>query len=120
METPSGKRLLLVDDDHKILRTMHRLLYSTWEVEIASGVNEARAMLAERHYDVVLSDWDMPDGGGWAILEASSAPVVIHSGSDAKLINKICAGRNAGFVAKPAFVSDIDTALKVAIKSRQV
>lgn len=113
----NGSRLLVVDDDLKILRVAHRMLYADWEVETANSVPEALRMLSTRQYDVVLSDWDMPDGGGWAIVEGAKgkAPVVIHSGANPEVIKNIVGGKMAGFIAKPASLDGINAALTQAI-----
>jgi hypothetical protein len=63
----SGKspRVLLVDDEQDILELLEMtLLKMGLRVDKASNVREALAKLAERRYDLCLTDMRMPDGEG--------------------------------------------------------
>ncbi len=61
-------RILVIDDDPAMLRALARQL-NGHEVLTASGVGEARAILAgEDVPDVVLTDYFMPDGTGLDVL----------------------------------------------------
>ncbi len=60
-------RILLVDDDPGILHAFARQL-NGHEVLTALGVSEARAMLTG-DFDVVLTDYFMPDGNGGDVLQ---------------------------------------------------
>jgi len=61
-------RLLLVDDDVDQLAAMTGLLSECgFTVSTASSGTEAIALLGNHEYDVVLSDWQMPEGDGSAI-----------------------------------------------------
>lgn len=64
--SPSARRrVLLVDDEPLLLRSMKRLL-SMHAVTIAETVAEAKRILAASPdgFDVVIADLGMPDGGG--------------------------------------------------------
>jgi CheY-like chemotaxis protein len=66
--------LLVVDDDPTILRALDRLLKGDGhDVFFATSAREARAVLEERHIDVVLSDNHMPGETGLELLEALRA-----------------------------------------------
>ena len=54
-------RVLLVDDDPRILHAFTRQL-NGHEVKTASGFEEARAVLDGFHPDVVLTDYDLGNG----------------------------------------------------------
>ena len=72
-ETPApGPRLrmLLVDDEAPVLSSLGRLLESRYGVEVASGVDEGLARLAEERFDLVLCDVMMPAGGGERLYRA--------------------------------------------------
>lgn len=79
MHTDAPKpTVLIIDDEPAILRTLERLFTKAgWTVRTSP------APLAHAdgydHVDVVLSDLNTPDGGGWRVKEESSAPVVIYS-----------------------------------------
>ena len=76
------RRVLVVDDDPMIRRGNARVLKGLgWTV-----VEAGDPVQAIEHYpqvDVVLSDLEMPNGGGARVLQESPVPVVIHSGNDA-------------------------------------
>jgi DNA-binding NarL/FixJ family response regulator len=73
MSLTTTPRLLIIDD-----QTIHRLcarviLQHAWPgcvVEEAGSLSWARAFLAERHYDVMLLDLELPDGFGLDLLRA--------------------------------------------------
>lgn len=72
------KTILIVDDEPMVIRAVARVLRSRgFEVLSAADPIEARAHYAAA--DVVLSDWNMPNGGGQRVLDESPKPVVIHS-----------------------------------------
>ena len=71
MLAPAAPRFLVVDD-----QIVHRLcarviLQHAWPgcvVEEANSLRWARAFLAERHYDLMLLDFHLPDGIGIELL----------------------------------------------------
>jgi putative nucleotidyltransferase with HDIG domain len=65
------KRILFVDDEPQILDGLRDLLRRErreWEMEFALGGEEALRRLAERSYDVVVSDMRMPGMDGATLL----------------------------------------------------
>jgi CheY-like chemotaxis protein len=69
-------RILLVDDDPTIVRGLLRMLRRCrplLKVDTAASTSQALQALAEVSYDVVITDLQMPGGGGRAVLEALSA-----------------------------------------------
>jgi signal transduction histidine kinase len=62
-------RILIVDDDENVRESLHDELASPYEVETAAGGREALERLAQRVYDVVISDLRMPDVSGVEVLE---------------------------------------------------
>ncbi|MBL8348034.1 MAG: sigma-54-dependent Fis family transcriptional regulator [Rubrivivax sp.] len=70
----SPLRLLVVDDEPD-LRTLYELtlLREGYDVECAGGVDEAWAMLAERPYQLVITDMRLPDGSGLDLLHRMEA-----------------------------------------------
>lgn len=64
-------RILLVDDDPSVIRSLWRLLRQQrphFQVNAASSANQAIEALSELSYDVVVTDLQMPGGGGQAVL----------------------------------------------------
>ncbi len=60
------QRLLIVDDEPMVRESLSRMLSRTFEVEAASGVSDARLRTGGSHFDAVLCDVMMDDGGGEA------------------------------------------------------
>ncbi|MFD0668703.1 sigma-54-dependent transcriptional regulator [Ramlibacter sp. MAHUQ-53] len=65
---------VLVVDDEPDLRTLYELtlLREGYSVDAAATLEEARAMLAARRFDVVISDMRLPDGLGLSLLQEIS------------------------------------------------
>jgi signal transduction histidine kinase len=60
------QRLLLVDDDPIVRESLSRMLSKVFEVETASGVSDARRTIGGAHFDAILCDVMMDEGGGEA------------------------------------------------------
>jgi HD-like signal output (HDOD) protein len=65
------KRILFVDDDPNVLSGLRNVLRSKrreWDMDFANGPEEALAKVAERSFDVVVSDMRMPRMDGATLL----------------------------------------------------
>lgn len=81
-----SKKILIVEDD-SVMRVVLKEIFkfSQWEVEVASTGTEALDIVSKFSPDVILSDINMPDMDGLAMLEnlydkTSLVPVVFLSG----------------------------------------
>jgi signal transduction histidine kinase/CheY-like chemotaxis protein len=109
------RRVLLVDDDVVVARAVARALRSRADVETASGVVEAHEMLLARDFDVILSDLQMPAGGGRRLYEellARSADtarrVVFFSGGSPSAVDAaFIAQERIPLLAKPLVVDEL-------------
>jgi len=64
-------RVLLVDDEPAILKALRRMLPSPWEAVTAGNAGDAALLLAGPAFDVVITDFDMPDHkGAWLLRRA--------------------------------------------------
>ena len=69
-------RILLVDDDPGVIRGLWRMLrlcQPNLQINSAGSASQALAAIAELNYDVVITDLQMPGGGGRAVLEELAA-----------------------------------------------
>ncbi len=75
------RSLLLVEDDLRVRRALERTLASRFDLAVASGVDEALERIADQSFDLVLSDWKMPNGGGRRLYErmAEQRPELAHA-----------------------------------------
>jgi EAL domain-containing protein (putative c-di-GMP-specific phosphodiesterase class I) len=86
-ERPTKPRVLLVDDDAAVVRAHCRILAGpTYVVETAIDGKAAEQALASAHFDVILSDIDMPGMDGIQLLERVRSrdldvPVVLITGN---------------------------------------
>ncbi|MDX2051453.1 MAG: response regulator [Polyangiaceae bacterium] len=121
----SGKpQILAVDDDPLILRTLQRVLKATrpnWNITAAPSAATALQQLGVQHFDVLLTDLDMPGMRGEALLEAALAvhpnlTCVVHSGQIEGL-NPALRSKLAGIVGKPATMIELGEALDNAVSA---
>lgn len=74
-------KLLLVDDEPGIREGLAMLLrLRGHEVRTAATVAAGEAALADQDFDLVLTDWRLPDGVAAPLLAAATCPVVAISG----------------------------------------
>jgi signal transduction histidine kinase/CheY-like chemotaxis protein len=67
----SLQRMLVVDDEPNILRMVQNVLGPLGlDVETAGSAQVALQALQEKHFDLILSDWKMPDMNGQDFFEA--------------------------------------------------
>jgi CheY-like chemotaxis protein len=101
---PKG-RVLIVDDEPGIRRAFSRCLRALgWTVTEAEDPDAAASLYGG--VDVVLTDWDMPAGGGERVLREAGRPCVVQSGGEPPVPH----------LTKPAPVDSIDRALLQAMR----
>lgn len=65
------KRILFVDDEKNLLDSLKRSLrgfLSKWSMEFASSAKAAMDMLEKEKYDIIVSDYKMPEMNGLELL----------------------------------------------------
>lgn len=130
----SGIRMLLVDDDHDAASNLVRLLAKKFDasVETAGDVSAAREKLAGDPFDVIILDYQLPDGNGLDLLEEIAGaedhpPVVMVTGhGDESIASEAFRLKASGYVVKdqrlsamlPEAVSTAlnEVALRVAVE----
>lgn len=116
-------KLLLVDDDPAVIRAVWRVLRRhrpEYQVNTASGAVQALDALEELSYDVVITDLQMPGGGGSAVLDAlirlyPETARVVHSSQLESGDTFRCPVAHA-ILAKPANEAEIVAALDEALR----
>ena len=94
--------VLLVDDDHKMVKTLIDILkFKGYEVKAASSALEALEKMAETQFDCVLSDIKMPDLNGVELYRAIKARQ-----PDLPVILMTAIGEETGMDFKPKDDSD--------------
>jgi len=86
-------RLLVVDDELPNLRTFQRVYRKQYEIAIAQSGAEGLALLGDREFDVVLSDFGMPEMNGAELV------------ARAKTIQRVAIVMVTGYVNHPEVVA---------------
>ena len=116
-------KILLVDDDPAVIRGLWRVLRRQrpeYQVNTAAGAAQALEALSELSYDVVITDLQMPGGGGNAVLEALTRLYpetgrVVHSSQLESSAGFHCQAAHV-VLAKPASESAIVGAIEHAMQ----
>ncbi|MCR9116090.1 MAG: sigma-54 dependent transcriptional regulator [bacterium] len=119
--------LLLVDDDRFLLESMTDWLRSqNYAVEAASSVRAAQTTLAERKFDIVLSDIRLGDGDGFDLLHwcnenQPESTVILMTGYGSVEIG-VEAVRAGAFdlLTKPLIDEELEIAIDRALSQRLV
>jgi two-component system phosphate regulon response regulator PhoB len=79
--------ILAIEDDWTVRTVLEHTLGSAGhDVDVASAISDARKLLADGNYDMVLLDLNLPDGNGLDLLRdirkdlGSTVPVLVLSG----------------------------------------
>jgi len=112
--------ILFVDDEQRILDGLRRMLRGRrdrWDMSFANGGIDALAVLAERHCDVVVSDFRMPEMDGAALLEKvrtaspDTARIILSGQTSADNIMRVMTLAHQ-FINKPATADQLIEAIE--------
>ena len=62
-------RLLIIEDNESILISLQKLLVSSFEVNVAQNLDQARALIKKQKFDLILLDIYLPDGIGTDFIQ---------------------------------------------------
>ena len=122
-----GKEILVVDDEQSIRETIagvarkHGLV-----VDTACDGRQAKALLAQRRYDLVLSDIKLPHGNGYQVFAAArevakDVPVILMTGFGYDPSHSIVRANKEGLCAvlyKPFKVDELIGEIRQALKEK--
>jgi putative nucleotidyltransferase with HDIG domain len=121
-------RVLFVDDEPKLLRGLERMLAGAdceWEAEFAAGARDALGLLAQRPFDVVVSDMRMPEMDGASLLDEvrqrypDVARIVLSGHSEHTLVLR-SVGVAHRYLAKPCELDELRGVVTRAMALRRV
>ena len=120
-------RLLIVDDEASMLEFLGLLFQGEgYSVETASSVGEARRMLGERGYDLVLCDILMPDGSGLELLrevkrDGAATAVIMMTAytSTSSAIEAMKLGAY-DYISKPFDVEELKVVVQKALEKAEL
>jgi two-component system, OmpR family, KDP operon response regulator KdpE len=118
----SGTRVLVVDDEAPIRRTMRANLEARgYVVDLAATGEEALQLAARHHPDVVLLDLGLPGMDGLGVIDGlrgwSQVPIVVLSarGSERDKVAALDAGAD-DYVSKPFGMDELLARLRAAVR----
>ncbi len=106
--TAGRKRILVVDDDGMMLRTMKNWLSKNYDVYMANSGMNAISLLAKNHVDLILLDYEMPVVSGLQVFEmlkseenTANIPVIFLTAKDDKeTVMKVLAAKPEKYLLK--------------------
>ncbi|MGH8014874.1 MAG: response regulator [Candidatus Zixiibacteriota bacterium] len=119
----SGIRILVVDDDQKLLTLLDDTLTTIgYTTSTVLSANEALFKLSKRVYDLVITDIDMPEMDGFELLNKirnsyPRLPVIFITGV-AKL-DMIGRANPEGFLAKPFRISNLEELIDKTLSGKE-
>lgn len=118
----SGARILVVDDDVAILRSVRRSLQAHgYTVETAESAAAGRAAVERFRPDLLLLDLVLPDGDGIDVCrrvrQGSALPIIVLSaiGDDRKKVEALDEGAD-DYVTKPFSLQELMARIRVALR----
>jgi CheY-like chemotaxis protein len=114
-------RILLVDDDLAVLDVLAEAVRGFgYQVDVAAGAAEALAPLADRTYDLLLTDLMMPDLDGWQLIAAATRKqprlrIVMMTGCVEPEDRARAAALGVPLLRKPLSLRDLQNAIQAAL-----
>jgi putative two-component system response regulator len=123
----SGARLIVVDDEEPIRRMLARLLERHgYFCEVAPDGEQARIALNEHHFDLLLTDMDMPGMSGLDLImqvskeHPDTATVMVTGMDDTSLAHTALEMGAYGYVIKPFEPNEILISVANALRRREL
>jgi putative two-component system response regulator len=122
-----SSRILLVDDEPKVLRALERVMADDaggWAVSTAGCAAAALAQMGEVAFDAVVTDVNMPDRDGFALLaeirsapETRNVPVIIVTGQNEDDLKRRALEMGAAdLLSKPVHPQELLARLRNAVR----
>lgn len=100
MQMLKGRLILVVDDDHDICLVVGKMLHNHGAVVLKAGtITEALECLHQFDCELIITDLNMPGGGGKALLGTKVPSVAMSGALDAYLARG--GGGFDGSISKP-------------------
>jgi two-component system KDP operon response regulator KdpE len=119
---PAGARLLVVDDEPSMIRTLRTNLRGHgFQVETAETAGDALASYERRQPDLVVLDLNLPDGDGFEVVrrirERSGTPIIVLSarGGENDKVNALDLGAD-DYMTKPFGIDELLARIRVALR----
>ncbi|MEM5775736.1 MAG: response regulator transcription factor, partial [Anaerolineaceae bacterium] len=116
--------ILFVEDDQTIaMGVRYSLTREGFEMTLAHRLNEARMLLKNQRFDLVLLDLGLPDGSGFTLCKeirsAGDTPIIILSARDEEV--NVVMGLDLGaddYVTKPFRLGELVSRIHAVLRRR--
>ena len=122
-----SERVLLVDDDRRVLDGYRRALRGSYDLVLADGARQAMARLDEHAFAVVVTDLQMPGMDGIELLTIvrdrcpDAVRIMLTGQADLQAsIEAVNQGRVFRFLTKPCPPEDLAAALEAALDQHRL
>ncbi|MEJ2545885.1 MAG: response regulator [Calditrichaceae bacterium] len=120
-------KILLIDDDQVMLKAISRKLMneSNYECRCVTTKEKALETVKKETFDIIISDYMLPDGNGIEILETVKSfmydvPFVIITASDQKDLIQLAINQGADdFLTKPFHMDNLPTIIERNIQRKK-
>ena len=118
-------RLLIVEDDHLTAETLLRELKINYTIDLVTSLKDALFQIKSQHYDLIIIDWQLPDGIGPELCSRLRArhiftPILMLTGQKTSSQYKVL-GLDQGaddYLTKPFQIDELKARLR-ALARRQ-
>ena len=125
-ESQAKQRVLLAEDDEAIRRTLQSLLeLKGYDVKLAEDTPSTIALLREYDFDLLISDYLMPGGGGREILrylqetQKNPAVIMITGLSDEQLFQELTSSGVDRCLSKPFRLASLIETIQEVMAERE-
>ncbi|MCT4687989.1 response regulator transcription factor [Vallitalea sp.] len=117
-------KVLIIEDDKKLLMTYKRILTCNFFVETASNLLDARKIINNEDFDVVLLDIMLPDGKGYGLIPSIKKKpeiiVIVISALEEEATRRMAYEMGADdYMIKPVTLFELEYKLKAISKRRK-
>ena len=125
--SPKGRtRVLVVDDNAILLRTVKEMLSTHFEISIAASASQAFMSLSKVPADIILLDYEMPYTNGVQMLKRlRSDPVTSHipvifftSSAEREVVSKLVEENPDGYLLKPPSKEKMIAAIRKTLEKQ--
>ena len=120
-------KILLADDDESLSKTiMDRLKEADHHVDVTYSIDETQAMLNTYEYDLIILDWEFPDGAGVDLVasfrkQGGLTPILLLTGKSSPQDKE--KGLDAGaddYLTKPFHPTELAARLRALLRRPRV
>ncbi|PIR42144.1 DNA-binding response regulator [candidate division WWE3 bacterium CG_4_9_14_0_2_um_filter_35_11] len=119
-------KLLLIDDDPRVIRTLSRLLKDDYIIDTAVNAETAEDLAYFNHYDIIILDLVLPDMDGedlCALIKArvKNVPILVISGKETVSDKDLAFRKGADdYLTKPFDIKELKSRMNVLIRRSMV